>query len=302
MELAPIGVSTYSRINHLKQTIEALQKNTLAKQSELYIFSDAPQKGDEEIVAKVREYIHTVDGFKKVHIVERETNGRVANNRGGMKQLLDQYGKMIFLEDDIVTSSIFLEYLNNALMFYENDKRVLGISAYVSNVNCLKDRDVFLSKDFSVWGFATWKSRNILEIGKISNYFSLVKSNNQILSYLQKYNKDMLYALYKIQYKNIEALDIKLNIYNILNNTYSIKPKNSLVQNIGFDNSGVHCKKTKRFNTNLSHSLPELSKISYIPENDICIFNYMFKAENTFQSFKKTVKFIIARYLLSFRR
>jgi hypothetical protein len=87
--LAPVAVCTYSRINHLRQTIEALQNNILAKETELYIFSDAPQKGDEAMVATVREYIHTVDGFKKVHIVERKTNGMIANLFGAIQQLLD---------------------------------------------------------------------------------------------------------------------------------------------------------------------------------------------------------------------
>ena len=130
MKLAPIGISTYCRLNHLKQTIIALQRNTLAKESELYIFSDAQKQGDEERVAKVREYIYTIDGFKKIHIVERKTNGRVANNRGGMKHLLEKYGKMIWLEEDIVTTSGFLQFVNEALEFYKDDERIISITGY----------------------------------------------------------------------------------------------------------------------------------------------------------------------------
>ena len=65
--LAPIGVFTYSRINHLRQTIEALKNNTLARESELYIFSDAAKPGDEDKILAVREYIHTINGFKSVN-------------------------------------------------------------------------------------------------------------------------------------------------------------------------------------------------------------------------------------------
>ena len=78
-ELAPIGLSTYSRPAHLKQTVEALQRNILASQSELYVFSDAPKAGDEEAVVKVRSFIKNIDGFKKTTIIERETNDRVFN-------------------------------------------------------------------------------------------------------------------------------------------------------------------------------------------------------------------------------
>ena len=66
-DLAPIGVSTYIRLPHLQRTISALQKNALAEQSELFVFSDAPIPGDEEQVAAVRSYLQTVDGFKEVH-------------------------------------------------------------------------------------------------------------------------------------------------------------------------------------------------------------------------------------------
>ena len=58
--LAPIGVITYSRLQHLMQTIEALQRNTLAEKSELYIFSDGPKPGDEDKIRKVRDYIYTI--------------------------------------------------------------------------------------------------------------------------------------------------------------------------------------------------------------------------------------------------
>ncbi len=38
--LAPIALFVYNRIDHTKQTIQALQNNYLAKDSELFIFSD----------------------------------------------------------------------------------------------------------------------------------------------------------------------------------------------------------------------------------------------------------------------
>ena len=72
--LAPIGLSTYARLQHLQKTITALQQNELARDSELFVFSDAPRPGDEEKVAAVRGYLRTLDGFKRVRIVERKIN------------------------------------------------------------------------------------------------------------------------------------------------------------------------------------------------------------------------------------
>jgi len=40
MNLAPIVLFTYNRPWHTRQTVEALKKNELAQDSELFIFSD----------------------------------------------------------------------------------------------------------------------------------------------------------------------------------------------------------------------------------------------------------------------
>ncbi|MDR0611932.1 MAG: glycosyltransferase family 2 protein, partial [Dysgonamonadaceae bacterium] len=71
-DLAPIVLFVYNRPWHTRQVIEALQKNTLAKDSELFIFSDAPKnEAAIEKVKEVRKYISGVSGFKKIHITER---------------------------------------------------------------------------------------------------------------------------------------------------------------------------------------------------------------------------------------
>ena len=83
--LAPIGISVYSRLKHLKQTINALKSNTIAKASKLYIFSDGPRAGDETAVREMRNYLTSIDGFDEVVVIDREINSRVENNRGWAK-------------------------------------------------------------------------------------------------------------------------------------------------------------------------------------------------------------------------
>ena len=66
-DLAPVVIFTYNRPWHTQQTLEALQKNQLANESELFIYSDAPKNNDDvENVISVRKYIKTLDGFKKI--------------------------------------------------------------------------------------------------------------------------------------------------------------------------------------------------------------------------------------------
>ncbi|MDR3057781.1 MAG: glycosyltransferase [Prevotella sp.] len=121
-KLAPIVLFVYNRPMHTMQTLEALSENLLADDSELIIFSDAPKNiSVADDVEKVRSYIKTVHGFKSVTIIERDTNwGLAASIIDGVTEIVDRYGKVIVLEDDIVTSPYFLKFMNGALDFYES--------------------------------------------------------------------------------------------------------------------------------------------------------------------------------------
>lgn len=280
--LAPIGVSTYSRINHLKQTIEALQKNTLAKESKLHIFSDAPQQGDEEIVAMVRQYIHTIDGFKKVYIIERKTNGRVANNRGGIKQLLDEYGKMIFLEDDIVTAPRFLQFMNDSLEYYKYNEKILTISGYSPPLEIPKNykHDVFVMKRFSAWGAGFWKEKYDLINHKIDKdeYHKNIK-NNKFYKKLIENGEDIPGMLELEVNGRIDALDVKIMYQQVLNDWYSLYPRRSLVQNIGHDSSGIHCGINNKFNVEMWDKLDKFEFIKGIrPDERIIKANRKFRS------------------------
>lgn len=84
MLLAPIVLIVYNRPWHTQQTVEALHNCDLAEVSDLYIFADGPKEdASDEIrqkIAKVRKYIHSIDGFKSVHIQESPTNKGLANS------------------------------------------------------------------------------------------------------------------------------------------------------------------------------------------------------------------------------
>ena len=108
--LAPIAFFVYNRLQHTQQVIEALQKDQLASESDIIIFSDAPKNETVwEDVAKVREYIRQINGFKSIRIVEREQNFGLANSFiRGVTEVVNHYGKIIVLEDDnLVLSPYF---------------------------------------------------------------------------------------------------------------------------------------------------------------------------------------------------
>src|SRR5882757_2224634 len=92
--LAPIALFVYNRLVHTRRTIEALQKNALAPNSDLIVYSDGARDVRElDVILEVRKYLRGVDGFKSVHVVERETNVGLANAIvGGVTEVCGAHG------------------------------------------------------------------------------------------------------------------------------------------------------------------------------------------------------------------
>lgn len=132
MMSAPIALFVYNRPTHTRKTVDALLKNRLIAESDLFIYSDAPEhSGVANAVDEVRACIRTITGFRSIRIVEREENWGLASSIiDGVTKVVSQYGRVIVLEDDLVTSPHFLEYMNAALQHYENDPKAFSIGAY----------------------------------------------------------------------------------------------------------------------------------------------------------------------------
>ena len=114
--LAPICLFTYNRLEETKQTVEALKNNFLAKQSELFIFSDGPKYIDNTLeVDSVRAFVKTISGFKKITINESIKNmGLASSIINGVSKVIKTYDSVIVLEDDLITSANFLNCKNQA--------------------------------------------------------------------------------------------------------------------------------------------------------------------------------------------
>ena len=127
MRLAPIVLFTYNRPVHTRQTIDALLKNEYASESDLIIFSDAPKNdAAEDGVRQTRAYLRGITGFRSINLIERAENmGLAANIIDGVTQVVNEYGQIIVLEDDLLTSPFFLKYMNEALSMYEDANEVI---------------------------------------------------------------------------------------------------------------------------------------------------------------------------------
>lgn len=158
--LAPIILFVYNRPKHTRQALVALEKNLLAKDSLLYIVSDAAKNADAvEPVNQVRAIIREPWDFKHITIIERQKNLGIADNiLDGVTKVINRHGKAIVLEDNLETSPYALAYFNDALYRYADDAPVMGISGYMYPVEHPKRLPKsFFFRVANGWGWATWK-------------------------------------------------------------------------------------------------------------------------------------------------
>lgn len=263
MSLAPIVLFTFNRLDHTKKTIDALKENILAKESELFIFSDGARNSEEYIKVKsVRKYLKSIDGFKKINIIEAEKNRGLAKSViSGVTDIINKYGKVIVLEDDLVTSKYFLKYMNEALTIFKEREDIWSISGYGPNINIPTDYkdDIYITKRGSSWGWATWKDRWELVDWKVSDY-NIFKSNREMIQEFNLSGKDLVPMLDDQIAGRIDSWAIRWVYSQFRNNMYTVYPIKSLVKNIGNDLSGTHTTTTTHFNVKLGEKEINLNK------------------------------------------
>jgi len=240
--LAPIIIFTYRRV--INQTIESLCTNTLAKDSDLYIFSDG-NKNEKDLgdVQEVRRHLQTIKGFKSIKIMESPTNKGLANSiTDGVSSVMHTYGKVIVLEDDLIVANDLLDYMNDALDFYKSDEKIWSISGYGPTLPCLDNDsdDVYLSPRGSSWGWATWKDRWDKVDWEVKDFDSF-KQDKHLQNKFNLAGNDM-YKMLELQMLGVIDSWAIRNFYSQFKHTaYTIYPKKSKIINNGFsDNKGVH--------------------------------------------------------------
>lgn len=163
-QLSPIVLFTYNRPLHTQQVLDSLAGNSEAKDSILYVFCDgAKENATKDIlnkIASVRNIIKDENRFKQVIITLQEKNKGLANSIiNGVTEVVNIYGKVIVLEDDLILSPFFLSYMNDSLNRYKNSFAVGQIGA-CNFFGCGKNfPDYFFVPLPDCLGWATWKDR-----------------------------------------------------------------------------------------------------------------------------------------------
>ena len=292
--LAPIVLFVYNRPWHTQQTVEALQKNELASESELFVYSDEVKNDDSrKSVDEVRKYIDSIKGFKKVTVIKRDKNWGLANSIiDGVTKIVNEYGRIIVLEDDLVTSPYFLKFMNNALNLYKNEESVASIHGYIYPIENLPNS--FFIKGADCWGWATWK--RAWDIFEPNGQKLLNELKSRGLEKEADFNNS--YGFTKMLKQQINGKNnswaVRWYMSAFLKNMLTLYPGKSYIQNIGNDNSGTHCGVTDQFRVELSGS--NVSSINIVEDLDSrskieCFLNSI--KSTPVQKFKTLIKRVI---------
>jgi hypothetical protein len=247
VKLSPVVIFCYQRIKLLKLLVESLKKNQESTKTILYIFCDGYKNSvDKSNVIELRKYIKNIKGFKKIIIIKRRKNlGLSGNIIAGVECIFKKYNSAIFLEDDLIVSKDFLKFMNYALNFYSNNRKVWHISGWnysidnIKNKLCFDKQDAYLWRVMNCWGWGTWKNR--WKFFK-KNPDAIIKNwnNNKI----KKFNLDGNYNFFSQIVRNKEN---KINTWAIFwyatifnHKGLCLNPKISLTKNNGFDKFSTH--------------------------------------------------------------
>jgi hypothetical protein len=239
------------------QTVQTLQKNKLAPESTLYIFSDGFKKEEDRTqVEEVRAFNQQITGFKEIHFINREKNIGLANSIiSGVTQVIQEHGRAIILEDDLVTTPNYLSFMNQALEFYADDQNIFSIAGYTIDVKAPRDYpyDVYLVPRTSPWGWASWADRWATIDWQVSDY----EEFQQNLTRQKEFNEggsDLTGMLAKQMSSRSDSWAIRWCYQQYKNKQYTIYPTVSKVRNIGFGPGATHTIYYDRYKSALDDS------------------------------------------------
>lgn len=289
MNFAPVLLFVYNRAECTFKTLEHLKQNVLADQSELFIYSDGPKPGanedDIKKIQEVREIIRIEKWFKEVHIIESPVNLGLANSIiKGVTETVNRFGKVIVLEDDLLTSEHYLEYMNGGLSLYENSERVFQIVGYTAPIKTAFKNESFFLPISSTLGWGTWE-RAWKYFEKAPQDYTILKTDKKLR---RRFDMDNSYPysnmLIRQMETGIDSWGIRWWWTVFKQKGIALFPDRTLIAHIGFDPDATHTKNsTPDFNKYwitdypIKH-FPETIEINHNFYSELkCLYNKKFK-------------------------
>lgn len=239
--LAPIALFVYKRPVHTLQTLRSLASNEEFQSSPLFIYCDGERRDDEtnqveETRCLVRDWSHS-----NKTIIERDRNWGLADSIiAGVTELCDRFGRVIVVEDDLIVSPVFLNYMNTALERYENEPKVMQISGHMYPVAISAKCDTVMLPITTSWGWATWNRAWHYFDSTMSGYVKL-KTDKLLRRKFDLYGAYPYYRMLKRQSEGkVDSWAIRWYLSVFFQNGLVLFPRCSLVRHDGYDETATH--------------------------------------------------------------
>jgi hypothetical protein len=265
---APVALFVYNRPRQTRATLAALQRNEPAADTDLIVFSDGARNSAElAAVLEVRAIVGNLAGFRSVSVVEREANlGLAQSIIGGVSAVCSKYGRVVVLEDDLVTAPTFLSFMNDALRMYEYDETVGSIHGYWYPIMALMPETFFL-RGASCWGWATWS--RAWRLFEPDGRKLLVELRRRQMT--GQFDLDGAIGYTRLLRDQIRGKNnswaIRWHAAMFLADRLQLFPGRSLVSNIGFDGSGTHSGESNAYDVELDEIPVRVKRIA-LQENE----------------------------------
>lgn len=244
---APLVIFGYNRADKLERCIRALMGCEGISHTEIFLYIDGPKdRMDENAVNEVREYTNRIkeqSWFSNMVINYQERNQGLAESViAGITEVINLYGRVIVLEDDIIVSPDFLLFTNGALDAFENDRKVWSISTDTLSSHMIRKckEDILWTYRGECWGWASWADRWNKVDWEVSDYTKFIGSKKSQREF-NRGGRDMTRLLQMQQNGEISSWAIRWCYQQYKEDMITVFPKYLKSYNIGLDGSGTNC-------------------------------------------------------------
>ncbi len=235
------AVFTYNRSFHTEKVLTALSNNSMLPEK-LFLFHDGLKNDEDKSEwVNVQKILEAVD-WTDTEIIVADTNKGLAKSIvDGINYVFESCDAVIVLEDDCVPSKGFMTYMCEALNKYESCHSVYNIGGYAWPIEVeKKEYDAYFNGRTSSWGWGTWKDR-WQQYRQDNNLIDFLKNDPEDSERLAIWGNDLENMLIdRINGRN-NSWAVYWSLLVLSKNGLCLSPYESLIDNIGFDGTGVHC-------------------------------------------------------------
>lgn len=248
---APVLLLVYNRPEHTKRVLADFWRQPEAPETPLYILSDGGTGAEVEEVRKIIR--DEARRSPNVTVWLQPTNQGLARNvTDGVGRVLERHDRVIVLEDDLELSPYFLRWMNDCLDTYASCPEI----AHIHGGTFYARRGLHpnhLLRFAGSWGWATWRDRwqSLWEPDGLKLLRQLdampYSEYKEHFDYggFQKFSR----MLRRQTMGENDSWAIRWHASLLLNDKLSVNAYPPMVNNRGFDGTGVHSANDDRYHT-----------------------------------------------------